>query len=222
MNEILFCLQVISVTIFSLCALRMGKFALVAFVCLMTVLANLFVTKQIMLFGRFATASDSYAVGAMFGLNLLQEYFGKPITKKTIWISFFMLVIYAVASQLHLAYVPSAFDSMHAHFTAILSTAPRIIIASFISFLITQHLDAWLYGSFKKLCKNRFYLIRNYGSLVISQFVDTVLFSFLGLYGIVAHIGSIIAVSYSIKLMIILLGTPFLAFSKMLIKKPPL
>ena len=42
-------------------------------------------------------------------------------------------------------------------------------------------------------------------TLLISQALDTILFSFLGLYGVVQELGSVIVVSYLVKCAVILL-----------------
>lgn len=214
MNSLIFLLQTSIIGISSLIALRLGKEALVAFICTQCVLANLFVTKQITLFGLNATASDAFTIGAVLGLNLLQEYYGKTITKKAVWISFFILLFYAIMSQIQLIFVPSQFDVNQPHFYAILYAMPRITVASFSVYLFVQHLDRRLYGYLKKLFNDRFLVIRNYISIGACQLVDTILFSFLGLYGIVDNIGSIILVSYTIKLAALFLTTPFLILAK--------
>jgi len=66
---------------------------------------------------------------------------------------------------------------------------------------------------FKYYCANRYLVARNYASIAITQLVDTVLFSFLGLYGIIHNITSIIIVSYAIKLLAVVIATPFVAIS---------
>ena len=88
-NELIFIFHCLIIASSSLFALFLGSYGLVAFICIQCILANLFVIKQITLFGYTATCSDAFTVGATLGLNLLQEYFGKNITKKTIWINFF-------------------------------------------------------------------------------------------------------------------------------------
>src|SRR5229473_6185965 len=115
MNELIFALHTVIIALFALGALALGQGALVAFVCIQCILANLFVVKQITLFGFTATCADAFTVGATIGLNMLQEYFGKAIAKRTIWINFFLLIFYAIVSQVHLIYVPHAADTMHLH-----------------------------------------------------------------------------------------------------------
>ena len=77
MNELIFFAHVLISVALMLGALRFGRVVLVAAICLQEVLANLFVLKQVTLFGLEVTCSDAYAIGSIIGLNLLQEFYGK-------------------------------------------------------------------------------------------------------------------------------------------------
>ncbi|HSW74190.1 MAG TPA: queuosine precursor transporter [Candidatus Limnocylindria bacterium] len=218
MNELIFITHAFTVSACALLALRLGKEALIAFVCLQGILANLFVTKQITLFQLNATGSDAYTIGIVLGLNLLQEYYGKEITKKAIWISFFTLLFYSVATYIHLGYAPSPVDTMHDHFAAILNHMPRIVIASLSVYLVVQQIDAWFFGVLQKVFNNRFLTLRYCISISLCQLLDTVLFSFLGLYGLVDNLGQIIFISYTVKLAAIAISIPCVTFSKKLFR----
>ena len=213
MNELIFILHTVIIAAFALGSLALGRSALVAFICTQCILANLFVVKQITLFGLTATCADAFTVGATIGLNLLQEYFGKEIAKKTIWINFFLLIFYAIASQIHLIYMPHSADIMHLHFMPLLNLMPRIVVASFSVYLISQMADYYLYGFLKKTFHNKYIVVRNYASIAFCQLLDTVLFSFLGLYGIINNLWEVIIISYLIKLASIIIATPFVGFS---------
>jgi queuosine precursor transporter len=214
MNELIFAIHTCIVAIFALGSLAFGSCALVAFICIQCILANLFVVKQTTLFGLTATCSDAFTVGATIGLNLLQEYFGKEIAKKAIWINFFLLIFYAIVSYIHLLYVPHSTDIAHYHFIPLLTPMPRIVIASFSVYLFVHLTDYYLYGILKKTFQNKYIIFRNYASIAFCQLLDTVLFSYLGLYGIVHNIGEVIVVSYVIKLASIIIATPFVGFSR--------
>ena len=66
MNEIIFTFHVVVIAAGSLFALFLGKEALACFIGLLGILSNLFVTKQIVLFGLTVTSSDAFAVGGIF------------------------------------------------------------------------------------------------------------------------------------------------------------
>jgi uncharacterized integral membrane protein (TIGR00697 family) len=214
MNELIFIVHTVVIALFALGSLALGSGALVAFVCSCCIPANLFVVKQITLFGLTATCADAFTVGATIGLNLLQEYFGKEIAKKTIWINFFLLIFYVIVSHIHLVYIPHTADTMHLHFMPLLSLMPRIVIASFSVYLISQMADYYLYGFLKKILHQKYIILRNYASIAFCQLLDTVLFSFLGLYGIIDNIWEVIIISYTIKIISIIIATPFIGFSR--------
>lgn len=216
-NELLFLVHIIVISCFALGAVKLGKEALVAFICTQCILANLFVIKQTTLFGLTATCSDAFTIGAVCGLNLLQEYFGKSATKQAIWINFFLLIFYAIVSQFHLWYIPNSLDITQLHFSSILSFMPRIVIASFVVFFLVQQIDCHFFGFLKQRFGSIYFVGRNIISVALVQLLDTVLFSFFGLYGIIDNIGEVILVSYAIKITIILISTPFLALSKKLV-----
>jgi queuosine precursor transporter len=217
-NEFIFVLQSTLVGVLTLGAALYGTHGLVAATCLFGVLSNLFVVKQITLFGLTATAADAFAVGALLGLNVLQEFYGKEITRKTIALNFICLVVYAVFAQLHLWLIPAATDSNQIHFMGILQHAPRIVVASIAAYVVAQLFDYFFYGFLRRITNNKFYLMRTYIAIIASQLVDTVLFGVLGLYGIVENLGQVMLVSYLIKLIVIALATPMVSLAKKFIR----
>lgn len=219
MNEYLFFGHTIIVSIASIIALRIGKEALITFLAIQTLLANLFVTKQMMFFGFCVTCSDVFSIGASLCLNLLQEYYTKKDAIKAIWISFFCLLFYTIMTQFQIAYIPTTHDTMHGHFVALLTPMLRIIAASLIAYLVSQHSDTFIYSFIKQRWPSAPFIIKNYGSLLLSQAIDTLLFSVLGLWGIVEHLDHIIMVSYVIKVIAILCAVPFVALCTTFIRK---
>ena len=214
-NELIFVAYVLTVSSASLIALMLGKEALVGLICVQAVLVNFLVVKQITLFGLTATASDALAVGATLSLNMLQEYYNKTAARKAIWISFFCALFYTVISLFHRAYTPAVTDVSQEAFDLLLGPMPRIVIASLSVYLFVQYIDSALYAYLRHKLEGGYFVIRNYSSLAISQLIDTILFSFLGLYGInesfsnIRTIFDIILVSYIIKLLVIILAVPF-------------
>ncbi len=216
-NECIFALHVSAISISTLIFGRLGKSALTAYISLLFVIANIFVIKQIQLFGWSVTSADAFIVGISFGINLLQEFWGKESARKAIWISFACSLFFMIISQCVLAYIPASFDDAHIHFAHIMTYTIRITLASFISYLITQFTDMYVYGYIKQAAHGKYFIIRNYFAMCSSQLLDTILFSFLGLYGIVDNILHIMIMSYGIKIIAIAMTTPFLMIAKKII-----
>ncbi len=226
-NELIFLLYVFVTSTSALIALKLGKEALITLISIQCILINLFVTKEITLFGLSATASDALAIGITLSLNLLQEYYNKSVALKAIWISFYSMIFYAALCLLHLSYIPGITDTSDFYFKALLTPMPRLAIASLFVYLVTQHIDCHLYGYFCKKFKNKQFILKNYLSVGITQFIDTALFTFLGLYKLnetyssVATLLQIIVVCYFIKLITIAISAPYMAISKKIINFNP-
>ncbi len=222
MNELTFFIHIAALVSFILLALRIGKEALIAALAIQVILGNLFVTKQMTLFGLDITCSEVYTVGAIFTLNLMQTYFGKKTATKGLGIVFLLLFFVIIMSQFQLRYLPSKYDSMHPAFAAILEYAPRIMITSFFCALSMQKLDMELFGFLKKrLTKLPFFIPFVCASLV-TQLLDTILFSYIALYGIVHSMKDIIVMSYLVKVTIIFCMAPFTLIVKRLIRHDPI
>lgn len=210
MNEMIFFSQIFVIFTFALGAWRLGQGALTAWVAIQALIANLFVLKQITLFGFEVTASDVFVIGSLLGLNILQEYFGKEEAKKATWICFFFMVFFAVISQMHLLYQPNAYDMTNPSYQTILSPAPRLLIASMGVFFIVQQFDIRFFAFLKNQFPQIGFASRVAIALVVSQFLDTCLFAYIGLYGLVVSVVDIIAVSFAIKLIVIFSISPLL------------
>lgn len=214
MNELLFLLHICVVMGFGMIALKMGKTTLTGWVALQAVLANLFVIKQICFFNFHVTGSDVFAIGSIFGLNLLREYFGKAAAQKALWTCFFSMAFFVMMAQIHLLYAPSPYDTAHPAFVTILSSSMRLLFASIAVFFIVQQIDLRLFSYLKNKFRSFPLSVRNAVSVASTQFLDTFLFSVLGLWGLVASLFDIILVSFIVKLAVIALMTPLTLFSK--------
>ncbi len=201
-NELIFILQIVAVVGAVIVARRLEKEALMALAVLLAVFANFFVLKQIDLLGWTVTCADAYVIGHLMCLNCLQQEYGKAWAKKTVQLSFGAMIIFAFLSQIHLLFIPSEVDVAHTHYQALLGIAPRLLIASLGSFYLVQRLDIYLFGRLKQLPQITWKL-RSIISLLISQGVDTLLFTLLGLYGVVDNWLAIFWMSFVIKCVVI-------------------
>jgi uncharacterized integral membrane protein (TIGR00697 family) len=228
MNELISLLHTALVSSGVLFATYLGVEALATVIVSYCLFANIFVLKTITLCGLTATAADAFTIGATLGLNMLQEYYGKEPTRRTLIANMLVLGIYLFMVLIHLWYAPALADTTHGLYCALLYPIPRIVIASVAVYFCAQQIDYRLYGFLQGhlstltassgFAPSSWLVIRNYGSIIVSQLFDTVAFSFLGLYGLVDNIGSIILVSYTVKLLALFLSTPFLILSRRIMR----
>lgn len=210
-NELIFLAHVIIISIFTVAALKISKETLIATISLFCVLSNLFVLKQINLFGFAPTASDAFSVGAILGINLLQEYFGSNTAKLAIKTSFFATILYAIVSQIHTIYSPATCDISCPHYNFLLQFMPRLAISSITVTLLAQIIDRKLYKFLKNKFNQKHFILRNFISLIIVQLFDTILFTILGLWGIIDNLWDVIIISFTVKIATILISVPIIS-----------
>lgn len=203
MNELVFIIQVVVVVSAVMLGRRFKKEGLMVLAVLLAVFANFFVLKQIDLMGWTVTCADAYVIGHLLCLNLIQQECGKEWAKKTVQLSFGAMVIFALLSEIHLVFMPSEVDVTQVHYQALLGIAPRLLLASLGSFYLVQRLDIYLFGKLLNLMPKTAWKIRSAISLVISQAVDTLLFTLLGLYGVVDNWLAIFWMSFVVKCVVI-------------------
>ena len=218
MNELIFLLHIFLLIVMTLGCLKLGETALSAFIILMGICSNLFVLKQINLFSLNVTAADAYAICGIFSLNLMQEYFGKEKAKNLIFLNFFVMVIFGILCLVHTHYSPSLFDETNASYTKILSHSPRIIAASLVSYFISQKLDLFLFGNFRRKLFKNFIVLASVFSTALSQLIDTLIFSFLALYGHMNSLTEVILFSLTIKYITIFCMSPVMNLSKKIMR----
>jgi queuosine precursor transporter len=217
-NELIFLLQTSVIALFTLFALRLGSQALVSCICILIVLANIFVLKQISLWGFDVMSADSFIIGAVLGFNLLHEYFGKSLAEKTIWITFFINFVVVVISYFQLAFQPNIYDINHCHFQAIFGVMPRIVGSSVLAHLSSQYVRLAIYSTLKNRFLSVKLFFRGFITTIIEQIIDTGAFTFFALYGIVYSLFDVFIVSLITKIIIITTISPWISLSKLFYK----
>lgn len=200
MNELLFLIHLLLISFFVFGSLRLGKETLTSLIVLQAIIANLFVLKQTILFGWTVTCSDVFAVGSLLSLNLLQERFGKEAAQKATMACFFLMVFFSFMGTLHLFYVPSPEDRFQTIYASLLTPTPRLFFASLLSFVLVQQADIALFSFLKKKMTTASWTMRSLISMSCSQGLDTLLFSILGLWGLVSNLREIMIASFVVKM----------------------
>ena len=87
---------------------------------------------------------------------------------------------------------------------------PRIVLASMIAYLISQNNDVLVFHLLKKVTKDKHLWLRNNGSTMISQALDSAVFVSIAFAGTVPGgvLWELIYVQYVIKLGIAVVDTP--------------
>ncbi len=222
-NEVLFILFLLFLLSLNLVAFRLGKVYMFVLIAVYSLVMNIFVLKSFMLFG-FAVTGGNALYGAVFLLtDMLNEHHSKKDAMKAVGVGFVTVLVFVIATQVLIAFSPNEFDWASESINTLFSLAPRILFGSLLAYAIAQPLDVYLFNAIKKKTKEKYLFLRNNGSTLISQLVDTLVFTAVGLTGfaflpfegiIPTEIFWEVAIAtYVIKLIVALIDTPFIYLS---------
>jgi uncharacterized integral membrane protein (TIGR00697 family) len=191
-----------------------GKTGLFAWITLAIILANIQVTKNIELFGLTATLGN-IMYGTIFLItDSINELFGVKEARKAVLLGFFVAISTLIIMQTALLFTPTVWDEGHDALAYTFGLLPRIALGSILAYLASQWFDVQFYDFLRR--NNNPLWIRNNGSTIVSQLIDTLIFvpiAFVGLYEIPVLL-EIALTTYFIKVLVALLDTPFLYLMK--------
>lgn len=216
MNELLFFLTIVLNFCGILLAYKFfGKTGLFVWIGVATVIANIEVTKCVDMFGLSVTLGNVIYGTTFLATDILSEKYGGREARKGVLIGFFTTVVFTLISQVNLLFVPNSEDVVSEAMKTVFSFMPRICIASVIAYLISNVLDTFTYDFIRKHFPNQLWL-RNNGSTMTSQLVDSFLFTIIAFAGVFEWL-TIIELSlttYAIKIIVAACDTPFLYIAK--------
>ena len=194
---------------------------------IMTILANIEALMIVEGFGMEQTLGNVMFAATFLITDILSENESEKDAARAVWMGGFSSVTMLLLTQYWMLYTLAPSDWAGEHIRAIFSTTPRMLFASLSVYVICQRFDVWLYHYWWRLTtrksgdNKRFLWIRNNGSTMVSQLINTVLFTlfaFSGWYDMPTLI-SIMVSSYVIFIFTSLLDTPAVYFARWMKQK---
>ena len=203
---------VINFSVILLAYRKWGRVGLLAFTPISIILANVQVSKLVILFG-VETTLGNIAYSSIFLISdILTENYGKKEARKVIGIGFLTMIFTTVIMNIAIFLRVSPNDVNQQHLIALCGPFTRFTVGSLTAYVVSSNVDILLYLGIKKITpeyKNLW--IRNNASTLISQVVDNVIFNtiaFVGVYSMPTII-SIIFSTYFLKIITSIFDTPF-------------
>jgi len=170
---------------------RFVTFAALFVTCLLT--ANTMAAKLVTVGGVVLSAAIvifpvSYIVG-----DVLTEVWGYAAARRVIWLGFGCNALMVAAIWLGGAIPAAPFWTGQAAYGEILGQTPRILVASFIAYLVGEFANSFVLAKLKILTRGRWLWTRTIGSTVIGQALDSAVFVALAFAGSVPS-GVLIAI----------------------------
>lgn len=186
------------------------------FTVLATIAANIEVLILVHAFGMEQTLGNILFASTFLVTDILSELAGKKEADKAVNIGILTSVSFMILAQLWLLYQPSENDIVFGGIKLVFSNTPRLMLVSLIVYVIVQKFDVWMYHTWWKFTtqkygdSKRFLWLRNNVSTLLSQLLNTVLFTFgafTGIYDMPTML-DIMLVSYLIFIVTSLADTP--------------
>lgn len=221
MNELLFIGSVLFFLGSVLIIYRLfGRSGLFVFTAFATLLANIQVCKTVTIFGLSTTAGNVLYASTFLVTDILSEKYGKKEAGKAVKYGLAVTLLWVIGTQLTLLFIPNENDYIQPSLQVVFGLVPRIAFASLAGYVISQSLDVFLYHfiwSRTGGTKSGLW-IRNNGSTLTSQAVDTLIFTFLAFWGVYQTpvFLSILGTTYLFKAVVALLDTPFIYLARKL------
>lgn len=191
----------------------------IALVSALVVMANIFANK-IVAFGSFSVPAGVIVFSMTFFItDLISEKWDMKQARKAVWAGFFSNLVLIVSVFIVTNWQPAIFNVEFSEmFSKVLSLTPRIIIANFIAYLISQHHDIWAFHFLREKTEGRHLWLRNNASTIVSQFIDSIIFITIAFYGILP-IWPLILGQWVVKIIIAVIDTPFMYFTSWVMDK---
>lgn len=194
----------------------LGKEGLIGWMGIATIMADILISKSVCLLGMEATLGNVLFASNFLATDILTENYGKKAAQKGVMFGAISVLFLLGASQYALLFAPSELDIGQQAMQQLFQFTPRITIASFTLFVLSNFIDVNLYEKMRVLHKGKKMWLRNNLCTIISNGSENFLFYFIAFFGVFA-VKDLLWMSLSatiIEITIALCDTPFLYLSK--------
>ncbi|MBQ8786388.1 MAG: queuosine precursor transporter [Oscillospiraceae bacterium] len=204
-----------------------GKVGMYAMTAISTILANIEVLMLVDGFGMEQTLGNVMFASTYLITDILSENESKESASRAVWLGVFTAAAMFIFTQYWQLYTPAESDWATPHIEAIFSTTPRLLLGSFLGYAVSQRIDVWLYHRIwnattkKSGDSKRFLWLRNNGSTMLSQIINTVLFTLIAFAGVYDNstLISIMISSYVVYIFTSLADTPAVYLARIMKQK---
>jgi uncharacterized integral membrane protein (TIGR00697 family) len=202
-----------------LCYRLFGRTGLVGVVIFSLLLANVMGPKLTVIAGLQTSMGVILYSSIFFATDLLSEKYGRRAAQRAVLLGFYVSIVLVVMTQISLQFLPSpmpetsAFaQSVHAATRTLFDYTPRFVFGSLLAYLLSQSFDVWVFHRIRDATNGRHLWLRNTGSTLMSQAVDTLIYGLVVWWGLV-ELGTALqlaAAKYVFKFAIAVIDTPFI------------
>ena len=200
----------------------LGEKGLLCFTVFATITANIEVLLVVKAFSLEQTLGNVLFGASFLATDMLSEFYGKKSSKKAVIAGILTSIYFVILSQSWLLY--DVTNGLDEPFKMLFSNTPRVMLSSLVVYAISQFFDVWIYHKWwaftEKISgdKRKYLWLRNNGSTLTSQLINSLLFTFFAFYGTydITTLINIFISSYVIFIVTSILDTPVIYISRYL------
>ena len=186
---------------------------LYVWIAISVIVANIQVLKTVELFGFTATLGNIAYATSFLATDILAENHGPRVARRGVILGLIAMVSMTLLMSIALLFEPAPDDFADGPLREIFSIVPRITGASLVAYLVSQWHDIWAFERWKRFLPARKFLwIRNNASTVVSQLIDSTIFTIFAFAGIFSTklLIEIAVTTYLFKIIVAFIDTPFI------------
>jgi uncharacterized integral membrane protein (TIGR00697 family) len=149
-----------------------------------------------------------FPLSYIFG-DILTEVYGYRLTRRVIWLGFICNLIFVFFAWIGQMLPSAPFWGGQEAYKSILGYTPRLLVASFIGYLVGEFTNSFVLAKMKILTRGRWLWTRTIGSTVVGQGLDTSIFITLAYIGTTSFVPIMILYHWLIKTGYEAVATPF-------------
>jgi queuosine precursor transporter len=160
--------------------------------CLVT--ANITAVKLVTILGMTLPAAVIiFPISYIFG-DVLTEVYGYGRARQVIWLGFFCNLLAVIAIWVGQVMPAASFWDGQPSYERILGYTPRLLVASFIAYLIGEFANSFVLAKMKIATQGRWLWTRTIGSTLVGQGLDSLVFITIAFVGTIPGDGLINAI----------------------------
>lgn len=177
------------------------------------IISNMFGGKLISIYGSVVPGAILTYPLTFLCTDIIGEIWGKKEANDCVKIGIIIQLSFLLLGYISLM-IPAQPQSMglQESLSTVLNQGLRMTLASLGALMCSQFMDVYIFHKLKERYNGKYKWLRNNGSTMTSQFVDTVIFITIAFYGVVDNVVMMAFAQYVIKVVLALLDTPFFYF----------
>lgn len=212
-NEVIMIVTALADLAVVLLCYRLGRQYLVTILAINLVLVSLTAAKTGQVFGVVASPQSIFYASIFLGTDIITEKYGRRAGHQAVLVGFVSLLLLIGLGQAVVLFDPvESAKGLSESINSVFGVAARVAVGSFTAYLVAQNLDIWLFHKIREATKGHYLWLRNNGSTLVSQALDTAIFFPIAFYGTMPNeeLLSLMIFAYVVKLLVAAIDTPFM------------